>query len=853
MRNVRTFTVVPSLPARMEALKDLAGNLWWTWAQEARDLFIRMDREAWEASGHNPVAMFSRIKQQRYNELALDENFLSALDRAKKSLDEYMTAKTYYSQASEGKRPTSIAYFCAEFGLHESLPIYSGGLGLLAGDHLKSASGLGIPLSGVGLFYHNGYFRQYLNHEGWQQEYLAGNDFYNLPCTLERDKNGQPYLTHVDMPGRRVHAQIWRVQVGRVPLYLLDTRIEQNRVEDRGITDQLYGGDHEHRIKQEIVLGVGGLRALRLMGKEPEVCHMNEGHSAFLAIERIRILIEEKGLHFHQALESVVPGNVFTTHTPVPAGNEVFGADLMDRYFGDWHNKLRIDRKAFLALGRQDPHNENESFSLTVLALRTAGHANGVSALHGEVSRKMWAGVWPAVPVHEVPITSITNGVHIRSYVSDQLNELFVRYCGTKWSYDAAEEGTKWKGPEHIPDAEVWRVHSRRRSRLVTWARARVKEQLRRSGGSQKEIEGAEEILDPEALTIGFARRFATYKRGTLLFRDPARLEKILSNKDRPVQILYAGKAHPKDKEGKQFIQGIAKMSRDSRFINRVIFLQDYDIVVALYLVQGVDVWLNNPRRPLEASGTSGMKAAANGVLNCSILDGWWCEGYDGENGFAIGNAEEYTDLEYQDEVESRALYDILEKQIIPLFYERDSADMPREWIRRMKKAMLCGAGSFSTTRMVRQYFEKFYWPASQRWFVANQENHFIARQLWDWKAQLYQRWAQIRVEGIDANGSENLKVGTDFKLKTRVHLGPVSPDWVEVQAYIGSLNDKGALETGTPVALRHAGNQSTNGVHEYEGVIPCNLSGHFGYEIRVLPKNPHLISQFVPSLITWG
>jgi len=852
MRTVRTYTVVPSFPARLNPLRDIAYNLWWTWNQEARDLFIRMDRDAWEECYHNPVLMFNKVSQTRLAALTEDEDYLAHMDRVKHTLDAYMSAKTWYDRANENKKRVSIAYFSAEFGLHECLPIYSGGLGLLAGDHLKAASGLGIPLVGVGLAYHNGYFRQYLNADGFQQEYLQPNDFYNLPCVLERDKDGKPYLTNVDFPGRKVYAQIWRAQVGRTPLFLLDTRVDQNRPEDRTITDQLYGGDHEHRLKQELVLGIGGVRALRLMGREPEVVHMNEGHAAFSAIERMRILMDEKGLSFHQAIEANIPGNVFTTHTPVPAGNEVFGADLMDKYFGELYNRLRIDRKMFLALGRQNPHQESEMFSLTVLALRTAGSANGVSALHGIVSRKMWAGVWPEVPVHEVPIGSITNGCHIRSYVSSPLNELFVRYCGAAWSYDAAQQGAGWKGPDQIPDAEIWRVHERCRSQLVTWARGRVRDQLTRAGASMKDVEHADDILDPEVLTIGFARRFATYKRGTLLFRDPERLERLLANTDRRVQILYAGKAHPKDNAGKQFIQTIYKMSRDSRFKNRIIFLEDYDIVVARYLVQGVDVWLNNPRRPLEASGTSGMKAAANGTLNCSILDGWWCEGYDGENGWAIGRGEEYSDLDYQDDVESRALYDLLEKQIVPLFYERTAEKVPREWVRRMKRSMATAYGAFSTHRMVREYFEKYYGPSGERWTAANANNFQIAKELWDWKMTLYQRWAQVRVENATAESADGLAVGQKLKVRANIHLGPVSQDWVEVQAYCGPLSDVGAITLGKAIPLTPAGS-GNNGVYTYEGVIGCEQSGRFGYEIRVLPKNKNLGSTFIPSLITWG
>ena len=854
MRNVRTYTVVPALPERLAALREIACNLWWCWTREARQLFIDIDRDLWESSGHNPLILLGRVSPDKLKELTEDNGFLAALDRVKSSLDEYMAGETWHSQLTPGKRTPSIAYFSAEFGLHECLPIYSGGLGLLAGDHLKAASALGIPLVAVGLFYYNGYFRQYLNHEGYQQEYLYPNDFYNLPCELQTGPDGKPLLISVDYPGRKVWAQIWKVQVGRIPLYLLDTKIDANSGEDKAITDQLYGGDHEHRLKQEILLGIGGVRALRALGREPEVVHMNEGHAAFSALERMRILIEEKGLQFNEALEAGVPGNIFTTHTPVPAGNEVFDIELMDRYFGEWHGKLRIDRKSFLALGRINPHNESETFSLTILALRTAGAANGVAKLHGEVSRAMWASVWPDVPIHEVPIGHVTNGCHIRSYVSDQLDELFVRYCGTRWSLDAWNQGPKWRGPEMIPDSELWRVHERRRSRLVTWARERVKFQLKRAGASPRSVEEAEEIFDPEVLTIGFARRFATYKRGTLLFRDPERLAQILSDKNRRVQIIYAGKAHPKDNAGKQFIQAIYKFARDPRFKNRIIFLEDYDITVARYLVQGVDVWLNTPRRPMEASGTSGMKAAANGALNCSILDGWWPEGFDGENGWAIGRGEDYTDLEYQDDVESRALYDLLEKHIVPLFYERRADGIPREWIHRMKRAITTAAGTFSTFRMVQDYYEKYYSKAGEAWMKINEGNLGKAKELWAWKLNLFANWAQIRVEDVAAEKTERLNTGATVRLSVRIHLGPIRPEDVDVQAYYGRLNDQGGVEAGSAKSLNCLFRvDGSDGSFRYSGEIPCDATGRFGYEIRALPKNPNLMSQFIPSLITWG
>ena len=855
MRKVQTYTVVPTLPKRIEALRELACNMWWSWSQQARELFIRLDPELWEACGHSPMALLGRVSQERLHEAAEDEGFVASVDRVKGTLDAYMQARTWYDDFANAGQRTSIAYFSAEFGIHESVPIYSGGLGLLAGDHLKSSSGLGLPLIGVSLFYYNGYFRQYLNADGWQQEFLHGNDFSNLPCVLERGQDGQPVTVSVELPGREVKLQCWRLMVGRVTLYLLDSRIEANRPEDRIISDQLYGGDHEHRLKQEIALGVGGYRMLRALGREPEVCHMNEGHSAFLGLERMRILVQERGLTYEQAREAVIPGNIFTTHTPVPAGIDRFGIDLLERYFGSWYEKLRCDRRAFLALGRHRPHDESESFSMAVLALKTAGYANGVSKLHGAESRKMFQDLWPEVPLEEVPVTSITNGVHVRSYVADPLDELFVRYLGPRWTYDAAEamDGS-WSGPDRVPDAELWRVHERQRAKLVSWSRQRLRQQLAQRGATHKECEAADEVLDPEALTIGFARRFATYKRGTLVMRDLERLLKILSDKARPVQFIYAGKAHPKDEAGKQFIQQIAQLASDERLRTRLVFLEDYDINVARYLVQGVDVWLNNPRRPMEASGTSGMKAAANGVLNCSILDGWWCEGYDGTNGWAIGRGEDYTDLEYQDRVESHALYDLLERQIVPLFYDRGADGLPREWIRRMKRAMQTCIPVFSTHRMVREYAERFYQPSGQRWQALNAQGGQAAKELWDWKMGLFQRWAQVRIENVTASKSDGLPVGGKLEVQAQIHLGPVRPEWVDAQVFYGALNDQGAVVDGTAVPMRRDPEwRGQDGFHLFKVGVPCQQTGRFGYAVRVLPQHANLANAFIPGLITWG
>ncbi|MBE7464175.1 MAG: alpha-glucan family phosphorylase [Planctomycetes bacterium] len=856
MRVVRPFTVVPLVPKPVEALREIAYNLWWTWNQDARELFVRIDGNLWAACGHNPVALLGRTSQKRLLELAQDDGFLAHLERVHDSLRDYLSAKTWYDQAIGDRPRHRIAYFSAEFGLHECLPVYSGGLGLLAGDHLKSASGLGLPLVGVGLAYYNGYCRQYLNADGWQQEYLAPNEFHSMPATLEKDAQGKPVRVSVQLPNpdREVWFQIWRVRIGRVSLYLLDSKIDQNRAEDRSFTDQLYGGNYEHRFMQELALGIGGLRALRALGLDPDVCHMNEGHSAFLAVERIRTLMEEHKLSFEQAREAVIAGNVFTTHTPVPAGIDRFGTDLIDRYFGSWFKKLGIDRRTFLAMGRQYPHDEQEPFSMAVLALKTAGGSNGVSALHGEVSRRMWQGIWPEVPEHDLPIDHITNGVHVRSYVSDPLNELFVRYAGARWSYEAAEEDRKWNGPELLPDGELWRVHERCRANLVSWARKRVKQQLTKRGAGPREIEEADELLDPEALTIGFARRFATYKRATLLFHDPDRLAALLNMKDRPVQILFAGKAHPKDDAGKAFIQKIVKFAREERFRKHIVFLEDYDITTARYLVQGVDVWLNTPRRPHEASGTSGMKAAANGVLNCSILDGWWCEGYDGTNGWAIGAGEDYEDEQYQDNVESRALYDLLEKQVVQEFFQRGRDDLPRAWIKRMKRTMQTCIPTFSTHRMVRDYAQKFYLPSGERWAEMTRDHCQAARDLWDWKMTLFQKWAQIRIEEVQTPANGEIAVGSALDIVARVHLGPIKPEWVDVQVFVGPLNDQGQIVRGQARSMVRDGSGNLGeGFHLFRSRVDGQEAGRFGFAVRVIPRHANMSNPYVPGLITWA
>jgi starch phosphorylase len=858
-RPIRTFTVLPHLPERLQALQKLAYNMWWCWNPEAAALFRRIDVEAWETLDHSPVKLLGAADPSRVEQLLHDDGFLAHMDRVEEAFDNYMSAPTWYEETYDapdrngGPMPDlRIAYLSAEFGIHESIPVYSGGLGVLSGDHLKSASDLGLPLVGIGLMYREGYFRQYLTVDGWQQERYPENDFFNLPLIPELNRDGSPATIRIAFPGRDVQVRIWRIQVGRVPLYLLDTNIPQNAPEDRLITARLYGGDNDMRIRQEMVLGIGGVMTLRALGKAPMVCHMNEGHSAFCGLERIRALMQESGLSFHAAREAVAAGTVFTTHTPVPAGNDVFAPQLIEHYLASYISQFKISRDEFIGLGRQNLFDQNEPFGMTVLAIRLANVTNGVSKLHGSVSRKMWKSIWPELPDTEAPIISITNGVHTPSWVSPDMAQLFDRYMGM--SYDGRpSEASMWKRVENIPDAELWRTHERRRERLVAFARTRLKKQLKNRAALPAEIARADEVLDPDALTIGFARRFATYKRGTLIFRNLDRLAALLNNKERPVQFIFAGKAHPKDHGGKELIAEILQFARRTEFRRRIVFLEDYDMNVARYMVQGVDVWLNNPRRPLEASGTSGMKVCCNGGLNMSILDGWWCEGYDGENGWAIGAGEEYTDLTYQDDVESRAIYDLLEQEIVPLFYSRSSDGLPRGWLRRMKRSMMTLCPVFSTGRMVAEYLTACYLPSAQRFLRLTADGLQKANALAQWRQMLQRGWNQIKVEGVEVNSSDPMQVGSELPVTVRVNLGRFKPDDVEVQLFHGLVDSLGEIPRPQLVSMSHNGTPKQGNVWEFHGSIPCRSSGQHGFAVRVLPRHGDLANAYEPGLVCWG
>ncbi|MBI5577129.1 MAG: alpha-glucan family phosphorylase [Deltaproteobacteria bacterium] len=845
---IRHFHVRPNIPKELLPLIDIARNLWFSWNWEAVQLFIRLNPGLWEKSYQNPVQMLGSLTQAELEAAARDESFVANLMRVHENFTKYLKATGWFQEAYGAEKSFLAGYFSCEFGIDEGLPIYSGGLGILSGDHLKSASDLGLPLVGVGLLYQKGYFRQQLNLDGWQQELYPDNDWYNMPVSLEFDPEGKPLTIDVPMGGERIKARIWRVQVGRTPLYLLDTNVRENSPRAREITSALYGGDREMRIRQEILLGMGGVRALRALGLSPTVFHMNEGHSAFLAIERIRILMSENGLSFAQAREQVFASNVFTTHTPVPAGNEVFSTELIRKYLQPVAEELKLPWQEFLALG-QIPASRSPDFGMTVLALRTAAFTNGVASLHAETSRKLWRDLWPNLPESEIPIRNVTNGIHTRSWLSHEVGELFLRYLGPRFTEKPAD-ATVWERVEAIPAGELWRIHQARKERLVFFARKRLKSQLQRQGAGAASLRAAEEVLNPEALTIGFSRRFATYKRAGLLFRQPERLVRLLTDPERPVQILFAGKAHPQDHPAKEIIKSVVHFTSDPRLRERLVFMEDYDINVARYLVQGVDVWLNTPRRPLEASGTSGMKAAANGALNLSVLDGWWCEGYALDTGWAIGSGEVYEDPEAQDKIECEALFNLLEQEIIPLFYNRDKSGLPREWISMMKSSMRKLGARFNTHRMVQEYAEFCYLPAHRSGERLKANGFAGAKALDDWRARVTAGWSNLAIRIDEVKREKEVPVGGSVGVSVRANIGTLSPDDVSVEIYHGPMDITGEIREGWIVRAMHERRDGDADVFHAE--IPCKVTGRYGYMARILPRHPDLANPFTPLLLTW-
>ena len=850
MNSLITFNVIPKLPASLEPLRELAYNMWWSWEPTARRLFRELDIELWEHTNHNPVRVLQLCRQSRLVEVGSDERYLTELKRVYHSFQEYLSRTDTYGSL----RPNAaVAYFSAEYGFHESFPNYSGGLGILSGDHCKSASDLGLNFTGVGLLYRDGYFKQQINLEGWQEAIQLNQIFPHLPIQEVKIHEESLKVT-VELPGRIVTARVWMVSLGRIKIYLLDTMIPENTPADQHITATLYGGNQELRIQQEIVLGIGGIRVLKALGIQPKVFHMNEGHSAFLSLERIRELVQNNGneIDFYAASQLVAVSNVFTTHTPVPAGNDAFTEELMKTYFARYPSDVGISWEQLMSLGQmgEDP---KALFSMTVLALRMSRFANGVSKLHGEVSRGLWQGVWKDVPLEEVPITSITNGVHTKTWAAGEFHDLYAKYLGEDWE-DRQSDPDFWRGVIDIPDEVLWSLHQTLKQRTIDFIRERMRRQRMRNGEPPEEQRHVNRILNSDVLTIGFARRFATYKRGSLLFSDPERLRRLVTNKEHPVQFVFAGKSHPADEEGKKIIQEVYKYSRDPRFEDRIVFVEDYDINIGRRLYQGCDLWLNNPLRPYEASGTSGMKLPLNGGINLSVLDGWWLESYNGKNGWAIGSDIVSGSYEHQSSVDIASLFNLLENQIAPLYYAKPDGRLPLAWIQSMRESIRTIVPLFNTHRMVQEYSRFLYEHAAAAHAIMESDHFHNARELSQWKSSMIALWPQVRVLDyriIHEEHSDAFFVGEQVNVMATVKLGSIDPAHVRVQAYFGPV-EKNMILHPEIQDLTH-GALLSEGVYSYSGTIPAAESGAYGVNLRVIPTHPHLFQPHELRLITWA
>jgi starch phosphorylase len=849
LRTARTFRVIPSFPPNLEPLAEVARNLYWTWNTDAAALFQRIDRTRWESTGHNPVRLLQLLSRAEYERLAHDEGFLHHLGRVHENFQAYLNGPARI-EVPGANHQRVIAYFSLEFALTESLPTYSGGLGVLAGDHLKSASDLGLPLVGIGLLYRQGYFRQMLGPDGWQSEEYHDIDEASQPLQPVRDEAGQNVTVAIPFDGREVRARIWRLDVGRVPLLLLDSDVDGNSPADRAIAGRLYGGDVETRIQQEMLLGIGGIRALRALGLRPAVCHMNEGHSALLGVDRIRVLMEETGATFDEAFLPVAAATVFTTHTAVAAGIDLFPPELIRKYLQPYYAAMGLDDKKFIGLGRINPDDDHEPFSMALLGLRMSGCKNGVSRLHGTVSRRLWEGAWPNLPLEQVPIGTITNGVHLPTWVSHGLGEIYDRFLGSEWRGEPTRPET-WQPVHEIPDDELWGARQHQREQLVMRAREEHRETMARKGLAAGRP-GTGQILDPHALTIGFARRFAGYKRATLLFHDLERLTRIVNNPDRPVQFIFAGKAHPRDEPAKQLIREVVEHSRRPEFADRLVVLENYDLDLARALVQGCDVWLNTPLRPLEASGTSGMKAVANGALHMSVLDGWWAEAYRPGIGWSIGRDRIDDDPEVQDEYDAASLYDLLENEVAPLFYRRDPDGIPRDWVTRMKSSIACLAPVFNTSRMVSDYARGAYAPAAASWYRLRDNNLAGAIELGRWLARVTGSWGSIKICAVEDDGREEAPASAPVSVEVQVHLGTIAHEDVRVDIVHGPAEPDGQIhpEGEAPMTFEH---MAEDGICHYRGQFEPGSNGRVGYVVRVLPNHPGLPNPLATGLVHWA
>ena len=846
------ITVNPQLPKRIGKLSEIANNLWWSWNTEFLRLFKMIDRDLWETCEKNPVKFLKQVSQDRLEAVATNQEFLKEYDRLAKEFDDYVTSKnTWFSNKYPENKKDLIAYFSAEYGLDQTIPIYSGGLGILSGDHLKSASDLGIPLVAVGLLYKNGYFHQKINGYGDQETEYNNIDLSNLPINPVKDENGDELKIYVKFEKRKIYLKVWQINVGRIKLYLLDSDIDENKPEDREVTLKLYGGDQKMRIKQEIVLGMGGTNLLtRALGLNPTVYHMNEGHSAFLILELIKNIIKEKKVSFEVAKDIASSKTVFTTHTPVPAGNDIFPIALVEKYFKEFWPRLGLDREEFLKLGMKPCTDLEPGFNMGILALKVAGKKNGVSKLHGAVSRELFGDVWPEIAANESPITYVTNGIHTCSWLAPSLKELYNKYLIPYWQ-DNIYKDEVWENINNIPNKELWEIHQKRKQKLLEIVKESTTNRLRRSGYSYEEINDITSKLNPNALTIGFARRFATYKRATLIFRDLERITQILNNAERPVQLIFAGKAHPADKEGQDLIKRIHEISMMPQFKGKIFLLENYNIAMSRYLVSGVDVWLNNPRRPMEASGTSGQKASVNGVINFSVLDGWWAEGYNQENGWTIGTNAEFTSYEEQDDADSQSMYRTLEEKIIPTYYDKDENGISEKWMKIMKNSITSTGGKYSTSRMLVDYTNNLYMPLCNltKKYYENIDN---VAEFNLWKKNLYINWKDIKITQKNNLNNITMDAGNNIEVKCEVQLPNISVDNIKAQCYYGKILDNGIVENVSIIPMKLTSKDEENKIYEYTTKIELRTGGNYGYTFRVMPKHEMLLDSENLNLVKW-
>ena len=849
------ITVNPQLPKNINRLQEIANNLWWSWNTEFLRLLKKMDNDLWETVDKNPIKFLKRVSQERIELAANDDKFVREYNKVVKNFDDYMQSKdTWFNKKYPENKNDLIAYFSAEYGLDQTIPIYSGGLGILSGDHLKSASDLGIPLVGVGLLYKNGYFNQKIEGYGFQKSEYIDIDIDNLPINPVKNEKGEELILYVRYLKRKVYFKVWQINVGRIKLYLLDSDIDKNNDEDREITLKLYGGDQEMRIKQEIALGMTGVNLLKTLGLKPTIYHMNEGHSAFLTLELMKDIVEEKQVAFDVAKDITSAKTVFTTHTPVPAGNDIFPIELIDKYFKDFWTRLGIDREEFLKLGMNPGKELQSGFNMGILALKIAGKKNGVSKLHGEVSRELFADVWPNIAVNESPIDYVTNGIHTCSWLAPKLKELYNEYLATPvnpyWQ-DKIYLDETWKRVSSIPNDKLWNAHLERKEKLINLIKDNTTNRLRRAGISYDEIREIVSAINPNDLIIGFARRFATYKRATLIFNDLERITQILNDKERPVRLVFAGKAHPADKDGQELIKYIHELSMKPQFKGKIFLLENYNIAMSRYLISGVDVWLNTPRRPMEASGTSGQKASVNGVVNFSVLDGWWAEGYDQTNGWSIGTNQEYNSYQEQDIADSQSIYKTLETKVIPLFYAKNQNGISEGWMEIMKNSIATTGGKYSTARMLIDYANKLYMP------LINLTNKYYsdlgkATQYTTWKKELKKNWKNITIEQDENVENTTIDAGDSIEVTCKVTIPNLSVDDIEPEVYCGKVSDEGTVEDILVVPMKLVKSEEEYKRYTYTAKLSLASGGNYGYTFRVMPKNEMLLDSANLDLVKW-